>query len=167
MGLKPGDRVEATVTEVAIYGLHCLTEHDDPALLLIPYISWIPSFCSCQQFASVGDIVEAEVRFIDSESGKIALTHRDLYANPWEVGLISKGARFNAIAFRHVPSADRCGGDPALLVRLVPGAYAMLCGEHTSISLGSTLPVSIAEVDLHRRAVEILADPPGVGGAPR
>ncbi|MCC9602264.1 hypothetical protein LOC67_17045 [Stieleria sp. JC731] len=84
--VKPGDRITITATEVAVYGIHCTTERSQPGLLLIPYISWIPCFNSCQQFAKRGDVIEAAVRFVDPGTGKIALTHCEMFDDPWESG---------------------------------------------------------------------------------
>lgn len=153
--MKPGDIITAIATEVAVYGIHCVTEEAKPALLLIPYISWIPCFNSCKQFADSGDKIEAAVRFVDKESGKIALTHCEMFDDPWACNQITIGSRFDAIAIRHVESSDRCGDKPALLVQLIPGCYAMLCGEHSEIKLGAMVPVTVSEVSEQKRSVTL------------
>src|SRR5262249_13880918 len=58
----PGDVVRAVVRKTAVFGLFCECGTHE-ILVLIPEISWIPSFASCEQVAAVGD--ELEVKIID------------------------------------------------------------------------------------------------------
>ena len=153
--MKPGDIITATATEVAVYGIHCVTEESQSALLLIPYISWIPCFNSCKQFAAPGDTIYAAARFVDEDTGKIALTHCEMFDDPWRFNLITNGSRFDATAIRHVESSDRCGNKPALLVRLVPGTYAMLCGDHSAVALGAVVPVDVSDANEQQRSVTL------------
>lgn len=153
--MKAGDMISATATEIAVYGIHCVTAEGKRALLLIPYISWIPCFNSCTQFADPGDKIDAAVRFVDERSGEIALTHCEMFDDPWASNQFTIGSRFRATAIRHVESSDRCGGKPALLVRMIPGSYAMLCGDHSDIEIGAVVPVTITDVCDRKRSVAI------------
>ncbi len=153
--MRPGDILTVTAEVVEVYGVHCVTEDSRPALLLIPYTSWIASFCSCKQFAEPGDKIKAAVRFIHPKSESIALTHCEVYEDPWANQRFVVGATFDAVAMRRVENADRCDDGPALLVRILPGAYAMLCGENSDISMGQSLSVILTEVDQRNWSVRI------------
>ncbi len=55
--MNASDVVRAIVRKTAVFGLFC--EHGtDEILVLIPEISCIPSFSSCEQVAAVGDELE-------------------------------------------------------------------------------------------------------------
>ena len=66
--LSPGDVVRAVVRKSAVVGLFC--EYGTYEIrVLIPEISWIPSFGSCEQVAAVGDELEVKiVHIIRSET---------------------------------------------------------------------------------------------------
>jgi uncharacterized protein len=62
--LNPGDVVQAVVRKTAVFGLFC--EYGTHEIqVLIPEISWIPSFASCEQVAAVGDELEVKIVHID------------------------------------------------------------------------------------------------------
>ena len=69
--LNTGDVVRAVVRKTAVFGLFCeYGTHE--ILVLIPEISWIPSFASCEQVAAVGDELEVKIIHIDRERNKVA-----------------------------------------------------------------------------------------------
>jgi hypothetical protein len=76
--LNPGDVVRAVVRKIAVFGLFCeYGTHE--ILVLIPEISWIPSFASCEQVAEVGDQLKVKIVHIDQERNKIAGSVRALH----------------------------------------------------------------------------------------
>ncbi len=82
--LAPGDVVRAVVRKTAVFGLFCeYARHE--ILVLIPDISWIPSFASCEQVAAVGDELDVKIVHIDRERNKIAGSLLALYpgSDPW------------------------------------------------------------------------------------
>src|SRR5262245_14284685 len=76
--LNPGDVVRAVVRKTAVFGLFCeYGPHE--ILVLIPEISWIPSFASCEQVAAVGDELEVKIVHIYPERNEIAGSVRALH----------------------------------------------------------------------------------------
>jgi transcriptional accessory protein Tex/SPT6 len=69
--VNTGDVVRATVPKTAVFGLFCEYRTHE-ILVLIPEISWIPSFASCEQVAAVGDELEIKIIHIDKDCNKIA-----------------------------------------------------------------------------------------------
>jgi ribosomal protein S1 len=84
MTLEPGDIVRARVRQTAVFGLFCEYRTHE-ILVLIPEISWIPSFASCEQVAAVGDELEVKIVHIDRERNKIAGSLVALHpeSDPW------------------------------------------------------------------------------------
>jgi S1 RNA binding domain len=153
--LKPGDVVRATVRQTAAFGIFCEYEQHE-ILVLIPEISWIPSFGSCQQVAAVGDELEVKIVHIDKERSKIAGSIRalhpenDPWGGPWRLSI---GDVFDATVVRWVEKADRCGDAGGYLLALRPAAFVMLCGvEAGRFQSGDKCTVKIASIDeLHRQ----------------
>jgi hypothetical protein len=65
--LNPGDVVWAVVRKTAVFGLFCAYGTHE-LLVLIPEVSWIPSFASCEQVAAVGDELEVQIVHIDADA---------------------------------------------------------------------------------------------------
>ena len=152
---KIGDTIDVVANTVRPYGVHCLFENDTPVLLLIADISWVASFASCDQFASVGDQLTVRIRHIDDASGKIAVSIRDRFVNPWANGEFQRGATYNATVIRSVRHADRCGDGPGVLLQLIPGSFAMLCGQAADVQVGQDCEVTVLDSSVERRAVSI------------
>ena len=153
--VRTGTVVTATVTRVEVYGV--FTEYRGcEILVLIPETSWIASFASCDQFASVGDLLR--VRVIAAASGRYSGSVREVYpeSNPWDgKSPLHEGETIRARVVRRVQAADRCKGKPGLLMELRPGAYAMLCEPLGDLTPGSTCDVRIEHVTEGRHAVKI------------
>ena len=129
--LKTGDVVRAIVRKTAVFGLFCeYGTHE--ILVLIPEISWIPSFASCEQVAAVGDELEVKIIHIDRERNKIAGSVRVLHpeSDPWHgAWQLGVGEVLEATVVRWVEKADRCGDAGGYLLALRPAALVMLCGQ--------------------------------------
>jgi S1 RNA binding domain len=153
--LTPGDVVRATVRQTAVFGLFCEYERHE-ILVLIPEISWIPSFASCQQVASVGDELEVKIVHIDKERNKIVGSIRaihpenDPWEGPWRLRI---GDVFAATVVRWVEKADRCGNAGGYLLALRPAAFVMLCGVETGrFNSGDKCTVIVTSIEeLHRQ----------------
>jgi len=156
--LKSGDIVRAKVRQVAVFGVFCEFKQNE-ILVLIPEVSWIPSFASCQQFASVGDELEVKIVHIDNERNKIAGSIRAIYPenDPWNgAWRLSVGDVLEASVIRWVEKADRCGDAGGYLLALRPAALAMLCGSEAGrFASGDKCSVKLTSVDAIRRTVTV------------
>jgi S1 RNA binding domain len=156
--LKPGDVVRAVVRKTAVFGIFCEYKKHE-ILVLIPEISWIPSFASCEQVAAVGDELEVKVIHIDKDRNKIAGSLRAIHPenDPWGVAWqLSVGDVLDATVVRWVERADRCGDAGGYLLALRPGALVMLCGlEAGRLKSGDRLAVRIISIDAQHRKVTV------------
>src|SRR3954452_11146573 len=129
--LNPGDVVRAVVRKTAVFGLFCeYVTHE--ILVLIPEISWIPSFASCEQAAAVGDELQVKIVHIDRERNKIAGSLLALHpaSDPWHgAWQLGVGDVLEATVVRRVEKADRCDDAGGYLLALRPAALVMLCGQ--------------------------------------
>ncbi len=125
-------------------------------LILIPEISWIASFSSCQQFAEPGDRFSAKITHVDQHTGKIAATLKGQHPNPWESGQLAINTEHQARVVRYVDKADRCNDAPGYLIELLPGAYAMLCADGLSLKQNQLCTVTICESDSLKYSVKVI-----------
>jgi S1 RNA binding domain len=148
--LNPGDVVRAIVRKTAVFGLFCEYGRHE-ILVLIPEISWIPSFASCEQVAAVGDELEVKIVHIDKDSNQIAGSLRAIHPenNPWGgAWQLGVGDVLDATVVRWVERADRCGDAGGYLLALRPGALVMLCGlEAGRLKSGDRRAVRITSID--------------------
>ena len=156
--LNPGDVVRAVVRKTAVFGLFCeFGAHE--ILVLIPEISWIPSFASCEQVAAVGDELEVKIVHIDKERNKIAGSLRALHpeCDPWhKAWQLGVGDVLDATVVRWVDTADRCGGAGGYLLALRPAAFVMLCGQAAGrFKSGDTVAVKVTALDARTRQVTV------------
>ena len=136
--------------KTAVFGLFCeYGTHE--ILVLIPEISWIPSFASCEQVAAVGDELEFKIVHIDKERNKIAGSLRALHpeSDPWHgAWQLGVGDVLDATVVRWVDKADRCGDKGGYLLALRPAALVMLCGQEAGrFKSGDKCAVRIASID--------------------
>ena len=148
--LNTGDVVRAVVRKTAVFGLFCeYGTHE--ILVLIPEISWIPSFASCEQVAAVGDELEVKIVHIDRERNKIAGSLRALHpeSDPWHgAWQLGVGDVLDATVVRWVEKADRCGGAGGYLLALRPAALVMLCGQEAGrFKSGDRVAVRVTAID--------------------
>ena len=155
MAMKPGEIVQVEVASTHAFGLFCHRESEQ-VLVVIPETSWIASFNSCEQFADPGDRFNVVILNVDQGSGRIAGSIRQAAPNPWKAGSFRVGQVCEARVARFVPRADRCGDQPAYLVELLPGAYAMLCASGITLTKGQLCQVLIQSVDQSRSAVSVI-----------
>jgi hypothetical protein len=156
--LNPGDVVRAKVRQTEVFGLFC--EHEQHEILvLIPEVSWIPSFASCQQVATIGDELDVKIVHIDKERNKIVGSIRaihpenDPWGGPWQ---LSVGDVFDATVVRWVEKADRCGDKGGYLLALRPAALVMLCGlEAGRFTNSDKCAIRIASIDKLHRQVKV------------
>jgi hypothetical protein len=156
--LKTGDVVRAVVRKTAVFGLFCeFGTHE--ILVLIPEISWIPSFASCEQAAAVGDELEVKIVHIDKERNKIAGSVRALHpaSDPWHgAWRLGVGDVLEATVIRWVERADRCGGAGGHLIALRPAALVMLCGQEAGrFKSGDTIAVKVTALDARTRQITV------------
>jgi S1 RNA binding domain len=156
--VKTGDVVRVVVRKTAVFGLFCeYGTHE--ILVLIPEISWIPSFASCDQVAVVGDELEIKIIHIDRERNKIAgslvALHpgSDPWHGKWQLGV---GDVLEATVLRWVEKADRCGNAGGYLLSLRPAAFVMLCGQEAGrFKCGDTVAVKVTALDARSRQVTV------------
>ena len=148
--LNTGDVVRAVVRQTAVFGLFCECGTHE-ILVLIPEISWIPSFASCEQVAAVGDELEVKIVHIDRERNKIAGSLRALHpgSDPWHgAWRLGVGDVLEATVLRWVEKADRCGDAGGYLLALRPAALVMLCGQDAGrFRSGDRCAVRITSID--------------------
>ena len=144
--------------KTAVFGLFCeYGTHE--ILVLIPEISWIPSFASCEQVAAVGDELEVKIVHIDRERNKIAGSllalhpESDPWHGTWQLGV---GDVLDATVVRWVEKADRCGGAGGYLLALRPAAFVMLCGQEAGrFKNGDKVAVRVTALDARHRQVTV------------
>jgi ribosomal protein S1 len=128
-------------------------------LVLIPEISWIPSFASCDQVAAVGDELEVKIIHIDRVRNKITGSLRALHpeSNPWNgAWQLGVGDVMEATVIRWVERADRCGDAGGYLLALRPAALVMLCGQDAGLfESGDRCAVRVTSIDQQRRKVTV------------
>jgi S1 RNA binding domain len=146
-----GDILDMEVQTVAAFGLFCRAG-EQQVLVRIPETSWVASYCSCQQFAAPGDRLRVRVLHVDPESGQASASITALYPNPWPSGLLAPDSVHPARVVRPIESADRCGNGPGHLLKLVPGAYVVLCGRPPLIN-SQSCTVRVVASDFSKRAV--------------
>ena len=160
--LNPGDVVRAVVRKTAVFGLFCeYGTHE--ILVLIPEISWIPSFASCEQVAAVGDELEVKIVHIDRERNKIAGSlvalhpESDPWHGAWQLGV---GDVLDATVVRWVEKADRCGDAGGYLLALRPAALVMLCGQEAGrFKSGDRVAVRVTAIDARQGKVTVALVP--------
>ena len=155
MTLQIGQTVDVIVKSVRTYGLFCVHDENTELLVLIPETSWTASYCSCEQFADVGDHITVKILHIEEDTGKIAASVRHRFPDPWATDTFQPGRSFTATVARHVDSADRCGNGPGCLLELVPGAFVMLCTPGYDLTPGDTCDVTITDVKPDAHAVSV------------
>ncbi|QDU96248.1 hypothetical protein [Lignipirellula cremea] len=152
--LAIGDTVTVEVTSPQVFGVFCRYASND-MLVVIPETSWIASFNSCLQFADTGDQLTVKIKNIDKPAGKIAASIKDLHPDPWTNGKIIVGAIYDARFVRFVAISDRCNDNPAYLIELFPGSYAMLPARDRELSYGQVVAVKILAADLRKSSVVV------------
>jgi len=160
--LNPGDVVRVVVRKTAVFGLFCEYGTDE-ILVLIPEISWIPSFASCEQVAAVGDELEVKIVHIDRERNKIAGSLRALHpeSDPWHgAWRLGIGDVLEATVVRWVEKADRCGDAGGYLLALRPAALVMLCGQEAGrFKSGDRVAVRVTAIDARQGKVTVAQVP--------
>ena len=151
-----------------MFGLFCeYGTHE--ILVLIPEISWIPSFASCEQVAAVGDELEVKIIHIDRERNKIAGSLRGLHpeSDPWHgAWQLGVGDVLDATVVRWVEKADRCGDAGGYLLALRPAALVMLCGQEAGrFKSGDRVAVRVTAIDARQGKVTVAAG--ALTGGPR
>jgi hypothetical protein len=148
--LNPGEVVRAIVRKTAVFGLFCEYGTQE-ILVLIPEISWIPSFARCEQVAAVGDELEVKIVHIDRERNQVAGSLRALHpgSDPWHGAWpLGVGDVLVATVVRWVERADRCGDAGGYLLALRPAALVMLCGQEAGrFNKGDRVAVRVTAID--------------------
>jgi hypothetical protein len=160
--LKTGDVVRAVVRKTAVYGLFCEYKVHE-ILVLIPEVSWIPSFASCEQVADVGDEFEVKIVHFNRDRNQFVGSVRAVNPgnNPWD-GEWRLGVDdvLEATVLRWVEEADRCGGAGGYLLALRPAALVMLCGQVAGrFENGDKLGVTITAIEPHHRKITVKLTP--------
>lgn len=78
-----GSKVKAKVTNLVAYGAFVELEKGLEGLIHISEFSWTKRITSPNDVLAIGDVIEAVVLSIDSQSQKISLGIKQLEANPW------------------------------------------------------------------------------------
>lgn len=158
MVLNTGDVVRAVVRQTAVFGLFCEYRSHE-ILVLIPELSWIPSFASCEQVAAVGDELVVKIIHIDRQRNKIAGSlialhpESDPWHGAWQLGV---GDVLEATLVRRVEKADRCGDAGGYLLALRPAALVMLCGQDAGrFKGGDRCAVRVTSIDPSRKKVTV------------
>jgi hypothetical protein len=162
VALNPGDVVRVVVRKTSVFGLFCeYGTHE--ILVLIPEISWIPSFASCDQVAAVGDELEVKIVHIDRERNEIAGSVRAIHpeSDPWHgAWRLDVGDVLDATVIRWVEKADRCGDAGGYLLTLRPAALVLLCGQGAGrFKSGDRIAVRVTAIDARQGKVTVALVP--------
>jgi len=153
--MEIGDVFEMEVESVRGFGVYG-TREGYTVLVLIPDVSWIASFASCEQIASPGDSMTVKILGVNPQERLAAASMKALHPDPWqEPSQLLAGSTVEGTVVRYVQSADRCDGRPGYLVSVAPGAYAMLCDNGADLNVGDKCSIRIVAARPHRRAVEV------------
>ncbi len=79
----PGSRIKGKVVNILPYGIFVEIEKGIEGLVHISEISWAKRVDSLSSIFAIGDVVEAQVLSVDPQNRKIALSVKQLEANPW------------------------------------------------------------------------------------
>lgn len=88
----PGQRITGRVVNILPYGIFIEIEKGIEGLVHISEISWAKRVENLSSTFAIGDTIEAQVLSIDKDNRKIALSIRQLEANPW----LEAGSRYTA-----------------------------------------------------------------------
>jgi ribosomal protein S1 len=153
-----GDVVKAKVCRVEVFGAFCEFEGQE-ILVLIPEVSWIASFASCQEVISANDELEVNILHVNETPRKISASIRANHpeSNPWdERWPLQVGDEMEAKVLRWVEEAHRCGNSGGYLLALSPAALVMLCGvEAGHLKAGDKCQVVVTAVDALKHQVRV------------
>jgi ribosomal protein S1 len=153
-----GDVVRAKVSRVEIFGAFCEFE-DQEILVLIPEVSWIASFASCQEVISIGDELEVEILHVNENPRAISASVRANHpkSNPWDKRWsIRVGDEISANVLRWVEKPHRCHDSGGYLLALRPSALVMLCGvEAGRLKACDECQVVVTAVDALKHQVRV------------
>jgi len=79
----PDSRIKGKVVNILPYGIFVEIEKGVEGLVHISEISWAKRIDSLSSTFAIGDVIEAQVLSVDSQNRKIALSIKQLEANPW------------------------------------------------------------------------------------
>ena len=103
---KVGDKVSGKVVSLTEYGAFIEIEKGIEGLIHISEMSWTQHITNPTQMVSMGQVVEAQILTIDTESKKLSLGMKQLTPNPWQslldrfpVGTKHKGKVCNVTNF--------------------------------------------------------------------
>jgi hypothetical protein len=151
-----GEIVDAEVTSAHPFGLYCQAR-GTKVLVRITDLSHLISVNSAAQFAAPGDRLAVQIIDVSDDgqapigSVKGAFPDGDPARGDW----LRVGSEFDAEVVRPVEDSSRCDGRPGYLVRLRPGAYALLCGREIDLRPGDTCRVHVAELSEDKRLVRL------------
>lgn len=141
-----------------MFGLFCEYRARE-ILVLIPELSWIPSFASCEQVTAVGDELVVRIIYIDPQRNKIAGSVIALHpeSDPWHgAWQLDVGDVLEATVVRWIEKADRCSDSGGYLLTLRPTALVMLCGQDTGrFGSGDGCAVRVTSIDPARKKVTV------------
>ncbi len=81
---KIGDKVSGKVVSLTEYGAFIEIEKGIEGLIHISEMSWTQHITNPTQMVSMGQVVEAQILTIDTESKKLSLGMKQLTPNPWQ-----------------------------------------------------------------------------------
>ncbi len=79
----PGSRIKSKVVNILPYGIFVEIEKGIEGLIHISEISWAKRIDNLSSTFAIGDVVEAQILSVDPQNRKIALSIKQLEANPW------------------------------------------------------------------------------------
>ena len=78
-----GSRIKGKVVNILLYGIFVEIEKGIEGLVHISEISWAKRVDNLSSTFAIGDVIEAQVLSVDPQNRKIALSVKQLEANPW------------------------------------------------------------------------------------
>lgn len=144
--MEKNQLITIVVSEVHVWGV-VAAFNNLRVLVLIPEVSWVASFSSCEEFCDPGDVICVRVLHVDDNGKDVYASIKRVYSDPWTTGVLSTGRVLLAKFRRRIASASRCGGDAADLLEAVPGGYVVVCGNSKSFKASEEVYVYIKEAN--------------------
>jgi small subunit ribosomal protein S1 len=150
-----GSQVEGTITRCAPFGAFVSLADGIEGLIHVSELSWDRSVRKAQDIVESGQRVRVTILSVDQEARRISCSLKDVDNDPWKdvLARFPKGSSVEG----HVASR----ADYGYFVDLASGVTGLLAmpnispEKRTSIKVGQTLTVAIADVDPSRRRISL------------
>jgi small subunit ribosomal protein S1 len=154
-----GDTVQATITGVVPFGAFAkftITKNDEPhdieGLIHISEIAW-EKVEKLEQYVKTGDTLKVKIIGIDSESGKLTLSLKQLLPDPWEnvLDMFEKDSQVKGTVSRVTPYG--------VFINLSPGIEGLIhiskISPGTEPKTGDEITCTVEDVQPDKRKISL------------